>query len=180
MRTTFLLLSPPSILSETNSSLRILQDFVFQLNSYFTSNSNLNPSGLLPLPYISFGAPPPHLSTPISPQNQTLAATWVPPRRRCPSPLPPLFQSLPFKLNPVPVLKSQNPNHRRRNHVETQSVASTIYHRSLAIVSHWAMTFPVNLMSIRHHRSVPLAVLSLLYFTDLKSEVYSSSYSKLE
>jgi hypothetical protein len=44
MRTTFLLPSPPSILSETNSNLQILRDFIFQLNSDFISNSNLNPS----------------------------------------------------------------------------------------------------------------------------------------
>jgi hypothetical protein len=72
---TFLLLSPPSILSETNSNLRILRDFIFQLNSDFISNSNLNPSRLLPHPYISLGASPQRLSTPISLQNQTLATT---------------------------------------------------------------------------------------------------------
>jgi hypothetical protein len=66
---TFLLLSPPSILSETNSNLRTLRDNVFQLNSDFISNSNLNPSGLLSHPYISLGAPPPCIPTPIPPQN---------------------------------------------------------------------------------------------------------------
>jgi hypothetical protein len=40
------LLSPPSILSETNINLWILQDFIFQLNSDFISNLNHNPSGL--------------------------------------------------------------------------------------------------------------------------------------
>jgi hypothetical protein len=75
MHTTFLLLSPPSILSEINSNLWILQDFIFQLNSDFISNSNPNPSRLLPHPNICLGATPPPLSTPISPQNQTLAAT---------------------------------------------------------------------------------------------------------
>jgi hypothetical protein len=64
-----------------------------------------------------------------------LAATRVPPRRRCPSPLPPLFQSLLLKLNPIAVLRSRNPNHRRKNHVKTRSVASAIYRRSFAIVS---------------------------------------------
>jgi hypothetical protein len=41
------------ILSETNSNLWILHDFVFQTNSDF----NLNPSGLLPRNYISLGSP---------------------------------------------------------------------------------------------------------------------------
>jgi hypothetical protein len=43
--------------------------FRFQLNSDFISNSNLNPSGLLPNPYMSLGAPPPCIPMPISPQN---------------------------------------------------------------------------------------------------------------
>jgi hypothetical protein len=107
---TSLLLSPPSNLSETNSNLRILRDSVFQLNSDFISNSNLNPSGLLPRPYISLGAPPPRIPLPIPSQNRVLAATRVPP----PSPPPPLFQSHPFKLNHVPVVKSQRPNHRKK------------------------------------------------------------------
>jgi hypothetical protein len=94
MHMTSLLVSPPSILSETNSNLWILWDLVFQLNSNFISNLNLNPSELLLCPYISLGAPPPHLPTSILPQNQTLSATHVPPRRRCLSSLPPLFQSL--------------------------------------------------------------------------------------
>jgi hypothetical protein len=94
MHMTTLLLSPPSTLSETNSNLWILWDLVFQLNSTFISDLNLNPSELLLCPYISLGAPPPHLPTSILPQNQTLSATHVPPRRQCLSPLPPLFQSL--------------------------------------------------------------------------------------
>jgi hypothetical protein len=132
---TSLLQSSPSILSETNSNLWILRDFIFQLNSDFISNSNLNLSGHLPHPYISLGAPPPCIPT----QNRPLAATGVPP----PSP-PPLFRSHPFKLNHVPVVRSQGPNHRKKNHVETRSVASSIYHRSLAVVSHRTTTFPVN------------------------------------
>jgi hypothetical protein len=136
MCTTILLPSPPSILSEMNSNLRILLDFVFQQNSDFISNSNLNPSELLLRPYISLGAPPPCLPMSILPQNQTLAATQVPPRRRCLSPPPPLFQSPPFKLNPMPVMKSQGPNHRRKNHVKSWFVASSIYRWSLTIVSH--------------------------------------------
>jgi hypothetical protein len=151
MHKTSHLLSPPSILSETNSNLQILQDFIFQLNSNFISNSNLNPSGLLLCPYISLGAPPPHLPTSILPQNQTLAATQVPPRRRCLSSPPPLFQSPPFKLNPVPVVRSQVPNHKRKNHVESRYVASAIYRRSRTIVSHRSCDFSgkpeVNLMS---------------------------------
>jgi hypothetical protein len=151
MHTTFLLLSPPSILSEMNSKLRILWDFVFQLNSDFISNSNHNPSGHLPHPYISLGAPPPRIPMPISPQNQTLASSQVPPRHRCFSPLPPLFQSPPFKLNRVSIVRSQGPNHRRKNHIETRSVASAPYRRSLAIVSHRGCDFfdelKVNLTS---------------------------------
>jgi hypothetical protein len=61
----------------------LLQDFVFQINSDFISNSNLNGCGLLPHPYISSYAPPPHPSTPILPQNQTLAATQTPSHHRC-------------------------------------------------------------------------------------------------
>jgi hypothetical protein len=56
-----------------------------------------------------------------------------------------------FKLNPVSVVRDRKPNHRKKNHIETQSVASTIYRRSLAIVSHQVATFPSNLKSIRHH-----------------------------
>jgi hypothetical protein len=170
------LLSPRSILSETNSNLWILWDSIFQLNSDFITNSNLNPSGLLPHPYISLGGPPPRIPMSIPPQNQALAATHVPPS---PSPLP-LFQSPLFKLNRVPVVRSQEPNHRKKNHVETWSVASTIYHRSLTDVSHRAATFTVNLKSIRRYRWVSLAVPSLPDFTDLKSKVYSSSYSKFQ
>jgi hypothetical protein len=124
MHTTSFLLSPPSILSEINSNLRILRDFIFQLNSDFISNSNLNPSRLHRCPNITLGAPCPRLPTSILPPNQTLAATQVPPRHWCLLPLPPLFQSPPFKLNPVPVMRSHGPNHRRKNHVKSRSVAS--------------------------------------------------------
>jgi hypothetical protein len=141
MRTIFLLLSSPSILSEMNSNLRILWDFVFQLNSDFISNSNLIPFGLLLRPCISLGAPPPHFPMSILPQNQTLDATQVPPHRQCLSPSPTLFQSSTFKLNPVPIVRSQVPNHRRKNHVESWSVASTIYRWSLTVVSHWGCNF---------------------------------------
>jgi hypothetical protein len=136
MHMTSLLLSPPLILSVTNSNLQILRDFIFQLNSNFISNSNFNPSRLLLCPYISLGAPPPRLPTSILPQNQTLATTQVPPRRWCLSPPPPLFQSPPFKLNPVLIVRSQGPNHRRKNHVESRSIATTIYRRSLTIIFH--------------------------------------------
>jgi hypothetical protein len=61
MHTISHLLSSPSILSEMNSNLWILRDFVFQLNSDFISNSNINPSRLLLHPYISLDAPP-HVS----------------------------------------------------------------------------------------------------------------------
>jgi hypothetical protein len=61
--------SPPSILSEMNSNLWILRDFIFQLNSDFISNSNPKAFGLLPHPYISLGAPPPRIPKLISPQN---------------------------------------------------------------------------------------------------------------
>jgi hypothetical protein len=135
MHTTTLLLSTPSILSKTNSNLRILRDFIFQLNLDSISNLNFNPFGLLPCSYISLSTPPPHIPMIISPQNQTLAATQVPPRRWCLSSPPHMFQSPPFKLNPVSVVRSQGTNHRRKNHVKTQSVALAFYHRSLAIVS---------------------------------------------
>jgi hypothetical protein len=141
VHTTSLLLSPPSILFETNSNLQILRDFIFQLNSDFISNSNLNPSRLLLCPYISLGVPPPRLTASILPQNRTLAITQVPPRRWCLSLSLPLFQSPSFKLNPVPVMRSQGPNHRRKNHIEGRSVASTIYRRSLTIVSHRGCDF---------------------------------------
>jgi hypothetical protein len=79
MNMTSLLQSSTSILSETNSNLWILRDFVFQLNLDFISNSNHKASGLLPRPYISLGAALPRIPMPISPQNQTLAAVRVPP-----------------------------------------------------------------------------------------------------
>jgi hypothetical protein len=141
MHITSFLLCPPSILSETNSNLRILRDFVFKLNSDFISNSNLNSCRLLLHPYISLAAPPPRIPMPISPQNQNLAATQVPPRCWFSSSPPPLFQSPPFKLNAVPVVRSQGHNHRRKNYIKSRSVASAIYHRSLAIVSHWGCNF---------------------------------------
>jgi hypothetical protein len=47
-------------------------------------SSNLSPSGLLPHPYISLGAPHPRILLPIPSQNRALAATRVSP----PSPLP--------------------------------------------------------------------------------------------
>jgi hypothetical protein len=127
MHMTSLLLSPPSIFSEMNSNLRILRDFVFQLNSDFISNSNPKASGLLPHPYKSLGAPPSCIPMPISTQNRTLAATRVPPPSLLPSSPPPLFRSPPFKLNHVSVVRSQQPNHRKKNHVETRSVTATIY-----------------------------------------------------
>jgi hypothetical protein len=71
MHMTSLLQSPPSIVSEMNSNLQILRDSVFQLNSDFISNSNLNPSGLLPHPYISLGAPPPCIPMPPPPPLKT-------------------------------------------------------------------------------------------------------------
>jgi hypothetical protein len=116
--------------------------------------------------------------TPILSQNRTLAANWVPPPSPLPSSLPPLFKSHPFKLNPVPVVKSQKLNHRKKNHIETRFVASAIYRWSLTVVSHRVATFSVNLKSIRCYQWVLLAVRSLPDFTDLKSKVYSSSYSK--
>jgi hypothetical protein len=152
MYTTFLLPSLPSILSKMNSNLEILQDLVFQLNTDFISNLNFNPFGLLLHPYISLGSPPTRLSMPISPQNQTLAATQVPSRCRCLSPPPPLFQSLPFKLNIVPIMRSQGPNHRGKNHIKTRSVASAIYCQSIAVIFRRGCDFSgepeVNLTSL--------------------------------
>jgi hypothetical protein len=174
----FILQSSPLILSETNSNLRILRDSIFQLNSDFISNSNLNPFGLLSHPYISLVAPPPRIPMPIPSQNWATVTTRVPP----PSPLPviatPHSKAPPFKLNHAPVVRSQSPNHRKKNHVETRSVAFAIYRRSLTVVSRRAATFSVNLKSILCYRWVSLVVPSLPKFTDLKSEVYSSSYSK--
>jgi hypothetical protein len=145
MHTIFLLQSPPSILSETNSNLWILWDFVFQLNSRFISNSNLHHSGLLPRHYITLGAPSQCPSSPISPQNQTLSTTQVPPRRWCLSLPPPLFQSPPFKLNHVLVVRSQGPNYRRKNHVECQSVASQSITEVLPLFLVRVVTFLANL-----------------------------------
>jgi hypothetical protein len=175
---TSLLQSSPSILSKTNSNLQILWHSVFQLNSNFISNSNLNPSELLLHPYISLSAPPPCIPMPISSQNQTLSTTQVPPRRRCLSLPPPLLQSPPFKLNPVPVVRSQGPNHRKKNHFETRSVASAIYCRSLIVVSRRGCNFSDELGVNPTLLVSSPSILSLPDFTDLKSEVYSSSYSK--
>jgi hypothetical protein len=100
MHTTFLLLSMPSILSKTNSNLWILQDFIFQLNSDFFSNSNLNPSRLLLHLYISLGAPTPGIPVAISPQNQNLATTQVPPHHRCLLSPPPQFLKLSLQIKP--------------------------------------------------------------------------------
>jgi hypothetical protein len=44
------------------------------------------------------------------------------------SPTPPIFRSPPAQINPVPVMRSQKPNSRKKNHVKSQSVTSTIYH----------------------------------------------------
>jgi hypothetical protein len=132
---TSLLQSPPSILSETNSNLQILRDFIFQLNSDLISNSNPKAFGLLPHPYISLGASPLRIPMPTPRQNQAPAATRVPPT----SPLPVVaaisILNPPFKLNYVSVVRSQGPNHRKKNHVETRFVSSAIYHQSLVIVS---------------------------------------------
>jgi hypothetical protein len=84
MHMSSLLLSPPSILSKMNCNLRILWDFIFQLNSDSISNSNHKASGLLPHPYPSLGAPTPCTPMPISPQNWTLATTRVPPPSQLP------------------------------------------------------------------------------------------------
>jgi hypothetical protein len=81
---TSLLQSPLSILSEMNTNLRILRDFIFQLNSDFISNLNTKAFGLLPHPYINLGAPPSRIPMTISPQNRTLAATRVPPPSQLP------------------------------------------------------------------------------------------------
>jgi hypothetical protein len=163
-----------------NFNLRILRDFIFELNSDFISNSNLNPSRLLLHPYISLGAPPPPpcIPMPTSSQNRNLAATQVPPHRRCLSQLPPPVQSRPFKLNPVSVVRSQGLNHRRENYVKSQFVPSAIYYRSLTIVSRRGCDFSSELEVNPTSPVSSLVVLSLPNFTDLKSEVYSSSYSK--
>jgi hypothetical protein len=38
-----------------------------------------------------------------------------------------LFQTPLSKLNPMPVMRSQKPNQRKKNQVESRSVASAIY-----------------------------------------------------
>jgi hypothetical protein len=114
----------------------------------------------------------------ISPQNWTLATIQVPPRWRYPSSPPPLFQSSPLKLSPVPVVRSQGPNHRRKNHVETRSIASTIYHWNLVVVTHQGSDFSGELeVNSLSPMSSPCCTLALgLYGSE--SEVHSSSYSK--
>jgi hypothetical protein len=47
----------------------------------------------------------------------------------------------PFKLNHMLVVRSQRPNHRKKNHVKTQFVAFAIYRRSFAVVSRRTVTF---------------------------------------
>jgi hypothetical protein len=156
---TSLLLSPPSILSETKCNLCILRYFIFQLNSDFISNSSLNPSGLLIHPYISLGAPPPCIATLISPLNQTLAAIQVPQHHWCLSPLSPLFQSPPFKLIPVPVVRSQGLTigERITSKVDMYPLQSIAEVFLLFLIV--AATFLANLKSIRRHKLVPLVLL---------------------
>jgi hypothetical protein len=112
-----------SILNETNSNLWILWDFIFQLNSDLISNSNLNPSGLLSRPLYKLGC-----TSPLSPHGNFVSKTN-------PSHHPSSTTS------PVPVVRSQGPNHRRKNYVESQSVASAIHHQSLTIVSCFGCNF---------------------------------------
>jgi hypothetical protein len=115
---------------------------------------------------------------PISSQNRTLAATQVPPRFRCLSSPPPLFQSPPFKLNPVPVVRNQGPNHRRKNHIKSRSVASTIYRRRLTVVSRRGCDFSGELeVNPTSSVSSPYRTLAPgLYESEIGG--YSSSYSK--
>jgi hypothetical protein len=145
MHMTFLLLSPTSVLSEIKYNPQILWDFVFQINSDFISNSSHNPFGLLLHPYINSGAPSPRIPMPISPKNQTLGTTKLHHIAGAPRAPPPLFRSPPFKLNLVSIVRSQELNHRRKNHVKSRSVASTIYHWSLVIVSRRGCDFSAEL-----------------------------------
>jgi hypothetical protein len=78
----------------------------------------------------------------------------------------------------MPVVRSQKPNPRRKNHVESQPIASTIYRRSLVAVSRQCCDFSDEFEVDPTSLVTPLAVFLLLDFMDLKLEVYSSSYSK--
>jgi hypothetical protein len=68
------------------------------------------------------------------------------------SPPPSLFQSPLAQLNHLPVVRSQKSTSRRKNHVESPSVASAIYHQSPTIVSYRCCDFfdelEVNLTSL--------------------------------
>jgi hypothetical protein len=95
----------------------------FKRKSDFISNSNFNPSGLLPQSYISLGEPPPRISMPILTQNRTLVHTRAPPPLSVP-----LIAAISIpNINLVSVVRSQKPNSRRKNQVESRSVASAIY-----------------------------------------------------
>jgi hypothetical protein len=173
MHMTSLLQSPPSILSTTNSNFWILWDFIFQLNSDFISISNHKASGVLPHHYISLGAPPPRIPMPIPPQNRALAATRVPPSLLLPVITTTSIPKPSLQIKSRAGGEKPRPNHSKKNHVKTRSIASAICRGSYADVSHRVATFPANLKSIRRYRWVPppLAVPSLPNFTDLKSEV---------
>jgi hypothetical protein len=118
------------------------------------------------------------------PLHANFASKLNPSRHQSSTTLPvPLTATTPIQksslqIKPVPVVRSQWPNHMRKNYVKSRSVASTIYRRSLVIVSHWPCNFskkfevnPTSLVSF-------LVVLLLLKFMYLKSEVYSLIYSK--
>jgi hypothetical protein len=123
---------------------------------YPRSNPNLhqlNPGDLFPLSCaeLDLGVNPesPHIPTTSTYPSSMLAALAPLPSS---SPLPVIpatsIRKPPIKSNHVPVVRSQRPNHRKKNHVETRSIASVIYRRSLAIVSRRAATFSANLKSI--------------------------------
>jgi hypothetical protein len=147
----------------------------YRLNQpYPRSNPNLthqlNPGDLFPLSSaeLDLGVNPksPRIPTTSTYPSSMLVALAPPPS----SSPPPLFGSPPppFKLNHVSVVRSQGSNHRKKNHVETQSVASVIYRQSLAIVSRRAATFPANEVNPTLPVSSPCRTLALgLYGSEI-------------
>jgi hypothetical protein len=162
MLTTFLLQSSPSILSETNYNLWILWEFIFQINQILSlirililrhSSQHLYKLGC---------TSPTHLHANLTskpnpshhPSSTTILATLSPP--------PPLFQTPPSKLNPVPVVRSQKPKQRKKNQVKTQFVSSVIYRQNLAIISRRCYDFfgefevnPTSLVSSTYRTLAP-------------------------
>jgi hypothetical protein len=137
MRTTFLLLFLTLILYETNSNLRISffkETWILSLNQILILADSSQPLYKLgctyPMPsYANFV---PNINPSRHPSFLIVVAVLL---------SPPLFQSSLAQLNRVPVVRSQKPNSRRKNHVESRYVASDIYRQSLAVISHRCCDF---------------------------------------